>query len=731
MNKPVELALLRMVPPAERTPPGDSRTLPANIAKNPRLGQWIGLEQRGQVTVRTGKVELGQGIVTALAQIVAEELDVDLRRIAMVRTDTSLSPHEGTTTGSLSIAEGGSALRQAGAAARRVLLASAAERLGCQPQDLAVDDGRISAPGHGSVDYWDVYQPELFDCDIDLSAVPKPVSRYRIVGASAQRLDLPAKFSGAPSFVHDTQAPGLLYGRTVRPSRLDATLVSVDTRAAAALPGVRAIVRDGSFLGVVAEREEIALEAARLVGQGAQWRGGIEAPAQDGLEAFLRANVTRTSVIVDEPGDLAAPRRFRASYFKPYLSHGSIGPSAAVARFDGTKLQVWSHTQGVFILRRDLALALRMDESRITVTHAEGSGCYGHNAADDAALDAALLARAVPGHTVRLQWTREDEFRWSPVGPAMIVDLEAAIDDSGRIVGWSHSVWSNGHGGRPGDGFAADGSPTPALLAAWSLAQAFPRPPARNPAHPTYGAERNAVPLYAIPARVTSHYVGAEPLRTSAVRTLGAYMNVFAIESFMDEIARKAGVDPVEFRLRHMEDARARTVIRAAAERAGWGAWQRSEARGHGIAFARYKNHSAYCAVVAEVTVSHVVRLERLVVAVDVGLVVNPDGLASQIEGGAIQAASWTLKEEVLFDEAGITSIDWERYPILRFSEVPAVEVVIVNRPDMPSVGAGEAVSGPVAGAIGNAVHDALSIRARILPLSPQNLARAIEGCES
>jgi CO/xanthine dehydrogenase Mo-binding subunit len=372
-----------------------------------------------------------------------------------------------------------------------------------------------------------------------------------------------------------------------------------------------------------------------------------------------------------------------------------------------------------------LALALRVAESRVTVRHAEGAGCYGHNGADDVALDAALLARAVPGHAVKTLWMREDEFGWAPVGPAMVVALRASLDDTGHIVAWHTELWANGHGSRPTTGRTDDGTPTPALLAAWYLEPPFARPPAVNPPHPTYGAQRNSVPLYAIPARVDYHYVRAEPLRPSALRTLGAYGNVFAIESFMDELADAAGIDPVDFRLRHLDDERAKAVIEAAAARANWQAGAR-RSRSQGVAFARYKNHSAYCAVVADVEIEREVRVKRLVCAVDVGLVVNPDGVANQIEGGAVQATSWTLKEEVRYGPDGITSVDWETYPILGFAEVPAVDVVLIDRPEQPSLGAGEAVAGPVAAAIANAVASLLGVRVRDLPLTPRHIELAM-----
>jgi nicotinate dehydrogenase subunit B len=367
-------------------------------------------------------------------------------------------------------------------------------------------------------------------------------------------------------------------------------------------------------------------------------------------------------------------------------------------------------------------MALELPEKVIVVRHAEGAGCYGHNGAEDVALDAALLARAAGSRPVRVQWMRDDEFCWAPCGPAMVLELKASLDSDGNIVAWQHDLWSNGHSSRPGR------SDSPALLAAWHLAEPHERPSAINMPLPAGAADRNAVPLYDFPnQRVVNHYVRDMPVRTSALRSLGAYANVFAIESFMNELAQAVGADPLAFRLRHLRDPRARAVLEAATRRSNWSAWTPREGQGHGVGFAKYKNLGAYCAVVAEVDVGHEVRVRRLAIAVDVGLVINPDGVKNQIEGGAIQSASWTLKEQLKLGERGIATLGWEDYPILKFSEVPAVEIDLLNRPEHPSVGAGEAAQGPTAAAIANAVENALGVRVRDLPLTPDRIIAAIE----
>ena len=693
-----------------------------SLAENPRLARWLRVHRDGTVSVYSGKVEIGQGILTALAQIAAEELEIAPTRIRMVAAGTDASPDEGVTSGSLSIQDSGAALRRACAQARALLLERAAARLGVSTADLRVEDGAVQAIGH-STSFWECADDSLFDCEIDETLALKSPGDYRLVGKSAPRLDLPDKIAGRPRFIQDMAPPGMLYGRVVRPPHGFAALTSLDDGKVKAIPGVVAVVRDGAFVGVIAEREEVAISAQRALRRAASWKDADSLP-QD-IHAWLKAHAVEHRVIsekADAEAQSRATKTLEASYTKPYISHAPIGPSCAIAQFQGDKLLVWSHSQGIFNLRRDLAMALGMREGAIVVRHVEGSGCYGHNGADDVALDAALLARAAGGRPVQVQWMRDDEFAWAPCGPAMALTLRASLASDGGIVDWRYELWSNGHSGRPGR------SDNPALVAAWHLARPFKRPAAINMPLPAGAADRNAVPLYDFPSqRVVNHYVREMPVRTSALRSLGAYANVFAIESFMDELADAAGLDPVEFRLRHLKDERARTVVEAAAQCANWTGWTPAEGRGHGIGFAKYKNLGAYCAVVAEVEVDNEVRVKRLVLAVDVGLVINPDGVINQIEGGAIQSTSWTLKEQVKLDARGITSLGWEEYPVLKFSEVPAVEVELIDRPELPSVGAGEAAQGPTGAAIANAVAHALGLRVRELPLTPERVIAAIE----
>ena len=677
---------------------------PAALTDARRLSQRVHFERDGTVSIASGKVELGQGIATALLQIAAEELDVEISRIRLLPASTAYSPDEGVTSGSLSIQDGGKALREACAKVRRLLLEKAARRFDVPLQELRVEDGTIRGRDI-KVSYWEFAEDEG---EIPGDAPVKPQAAYTVVGASVPRVDLPRKFAGEASYVNDMVIPGMLHARVVRPSKAFKRLLTVPD-----VPGVK-VVRDGSFLGVLAEREEEAIAAAAKLRAKCTWEEGP--PVPDDMPTWLKAHVTER-IISKANADAAAKargvKRLQASYTKPAIAHASIGPSCALARWKGDKLEVWSHTQGIFGLRQDLAKILSMREEDIVVTHVEGAGCYGHNGADDVALDAALLARGANGRPVRLQWMREDEFAWEPYGAAMAFELEAALDDSGRIVSWRHEFWSNGHTHRPGR------AKLPTLTAAAHLAKPFEIAPAVNPALPAGGADRNCIPIYDFAdLLIVNNYVREMPLRSSSLRSLGAFGNVFAIESFMDECAAAVGADPVEFRLKHLTDARGRAVIEKAAE--AFRAFRKTENRGRGIAFAKYKNLGAYCAVVAEVEATHELRVTRLVAAVDVGLPVNPDGVANQIEGGCIQAASWTLKEAY---RPGV--VGWEDYPILKFSEVPRVEVLLLKSSEK-SVGAGECTMGPVAAAVANALYDALGVRVRDLPLTPDRIAAAI-----
>ena len=704
--------------------PSSAPKLPVSLAANPVLSSWVQSSTEGRVKVSPGKVEIGQGIVTALAQIAADELDVDIGRVQMVRASTAASPNEGVTSGSLSVQQSGRAIRHACAEIRQIFLDAASDRLGVGIDALNLKDGTISGPGNVSTSYWELAVEISLDRDATPGTTPKSSTQRALAGKSVQRVDIPDKVFAHPRFIHDFALPGMLHGRVLRPELAGAKLVHLSEDHARAVTDLIAIVRDGNFVGVVSNTEDGAEAALCALRRGAAWSSGETLPDEDRLADWLKAQPSEPTVIDTKTASGKRPRArtIRRQYTRPYLAHASIAPSCAIAQWTGDRVHVWTHSQGVYFLRADLALVLKLPLEKIIVEHMEGAGCYGHNAADDVALDAVLLAKAAGGRPVRVQWSRHDEMSHAPFGAAMAIEIEADLDAQGEIIEWRHRVWSNGHTARPGR------TAQPALLAATELANPFPRYIATNPPQANGGgADRNSIPLYDFPSwQIECHRLLTMPIRTSALRTLGGQGNVFAIESFVDELASERNEDPVAFRLRHLSDSRAQHVIRSVARRANWKP-DKQTGRGHGLGFARYKNTGAYCAVVAEVEGAEDVSVKRLTIAVDVGEAINPDGVINQIEGGAIQATSWVLKERVRFDRQRITSTSWASYPILRFSEVPEVQVELISRPDSEPLGAGEAAHGPVTSAIANAVFDALGVRVRDLPITRDSLIAAME----
>lgn len=702
--------------------------LPAMLAANPRLDAWLHIDPEGTVSVYSGRVELGQGNTTALAQIAAEELDIDIGRIRMIPVDTTRSPNEGVTAGSNSIEAGGSALRAAAAEARAILIGIAAQRLGAETAELYVDDGTIRRrDGMGQFTYWQLSADAALAHEATAPFTVKPVNLHRIVGQPAERLDIPNKVMGRPAFVQDLQLPGLVHGRVVRPPSYDAELVSLDESQVRAMPGVVAVARDGRFLGVVAQREEQAIAAREALAKAAQWRVPSTLPDMNQVNEYLQILPDiEVQTVSEKSGDVSGVvKTIMATYHKPYLAHASIGPSCAVAGMIDGMLTVWSHTQGPYPLRGDIAKAVGVEPQKVRVIHSQGSGCYGHNGADDAALDAVLLSLAAGGKVVRVQWMRDDEFGWEPFGSAMTMDARVGLSADGTILDWQYHLYSCSWNMRPG---GRDGVN---LLAAWHAAKPLPHASARELPLPGGGGDRNAVPTYVFAnRRIFDHFIPDMPLRVSALRTLGGFGNIFAVECMMDEAAAAAGADPLAFRLKHLEDPRARAVLTTVADRARWVPGAKSDGvHGRGIGFCRYETTKSYVAMIADVAVDRAtgdVRVQRVTTAVDSGQVINPDGLKNQIEGGIIQGASWTLKEQVKFDHQQITSRDWAGYPILRFDEVPEVEVVVLDHPELPSLGAGEASQGPISAAIANAIFHATGARVRDLPFTPSRVKSAL-----
>ena len=713
-------------------------TFNPSLAANPRVEDWITIRSDDFVEVRTGKVEIGQRITTAVALIAAGELGVPFERIAIAPPRTGVSPDEGYTSGSNSMEQSGRAMRLAAATARCELIARAAKRLGVDAATLEIRDGLVhSRETNRTLRFGELVENAPLALPIDPEAPPFSDPR----GAAArlpciEPLRLREIVTGTLSFVHDLRPAELLHARVVRPPHYHATLAALPGGIKAEIEGA-GLVRDGSFLAVTAEDEHLAIRAAARVSAVARWSSARGLDGRPLSEQFLGNRRESFPVRQCRPREEPAPEpppdgpgTVRAVYERPYQMHGSLAPSAALARLADGVLTVWTHSQGLYPLRAAIAQTLGLERDSVQVVHAPGAGCYGHNGSDDAALEAALVARAFPGRAVLLKWSREDEHAWEPYGPAMRIELRADIDRGGSIGYWSHETYSDTHVMRSRSDIV--GSPADKFLAPRYFANPVRAPEPAPNLTANGGIHRNATPAYAFPeTRIVKHLVHDMPLRVSALRTLGAYANVFAAESFMDELAFEAGADPLDYRRRHLEDARTRAVLDAAAERFGWTARPTGggagAGSGRGIAVARYKNAKSYSAVAVEVHVGDdaKVALRRAVIAADAGEIVDPDGLSAQLEGGFVQAASWTLLEAVSWDRDGITSRDWDSYPILRFDDIPEIETVLVDRPGEPFLGAGEASCGPTGAAIANAVFDATGVRARRLPLTPRALREA------
>ncbi len=720
---------LRTQAPLDPSKPELATSTSTSLTENPGLDSWVQIDDADTITIHTGKVELGQGIRTVITHVASTQLGVDPSRIVLTKPDTHASPDEGRTAGSMSVLMSGEAVAAASATARSVLMSLAAERLSTSCDDLIVHDGTVTNPATGeTATYWELHGGRSFDTLVD-PALPR-LRNFDESGETTTRVDLPNKVAGKPSFIHDVRESAMAHGRVLRPPHPEARLRELDTSQAGEMDGVVNVVVDGSFVGVVAEREEHADAAIEALRDAAVWDGESNLPTEPGdlFDMALKTiDVVEGSPVDHEvPSSASAPDGsfdLSATYSKNFTMHGSLGPSAAIAEWNGEQLRVRSSTQGVFLLQGALSDVLNLAPEAIRVEHVEGAGCYGHNGNDDVALDAALLAMAVPDRPIHTVWTRADEHRWEPYGPAMIMKLSGDVSGS-SITALDFENWSYIHNTRP----VQSGDGTSNLIASWHLEKPFerPLPPLRRGSH--IGHYRNADPLYAIPRRrVRTHLAETNRIRTSALRGLGAFANTFAIETFVDEMAHHAGVDPVDFRLNNLDDERARAVIAAVAEKA----WHtpRDEGVGRGIGFGQYKNVLAYFSVIVDLTVDRStgeISILQATAATDCGTIVSPDGVSNQLEGGCVQAASWTLKEAVQLKPDGIVSEDWETYPVLRFSDSFPIETILLDRPDQPPLGVGETAQGPMAAAIGNAVFSATGHRLRDLPLSPDNVLRVL-----
>jgi CO/xanthine dehydrogenase Mo-binding subunit len=696
-------------------------SVPASLAANPRLDRWVGFETPGRARVAVGKVEYGQGALTGLAQLAADELDVGMDQVDLVNPQTDLSPDEGLTVGSMSTESSGASVRAACAEARALFTAAAASRLGCAAQALEIEGGVFLLDGEPcGLDYW------ALAAEVDLAVAPtgevraKPPSRHRLVGTSVSRLDLPPKLFGA-AYLHDLAPAGLLHARVLRQPGFRAKLASLDEAAIRRAAGAPIeILREGQFVAFLSESEAVAVAAVNAAELGARWDDARDLSPTLSETASLKQLPSQSFPSPEPPPESSNRRRHTAGYSRPYIAHGSMGPSCGLAEMKDGALTVWTHAQGVYPMRAMLARVCGLAPESIKVVHAQGAGTYGHNGSDDAAIDAAVIAVRRPGRPVRVQWRREDEFGHEPVGTAMHIELTAELDAGGRIANYGTEIWSGSHTGGRGR-----------CLAETALGLPPAPPPAASPNLPAgmrfSGGILNASPSYDIPVKRVSEHVVQAPVRTSSLRGLGGPVNTYANECFIDELAELAGEDPVAFRLAQISDPRARVVVERTAQLSGWdGRGEAGTGRGLGFAYCRYRDRGAYVAVAVALTVETDVRLDHMWCVTDCGQVINPDGCRNQLEGGMIMAASWALKEQVRFGGAGIVTTTWDDYPILRFDEVPPVEVELIMAQDQRSTGTGEVSLGPAMAAIGNAVAHALGTRLRDLPYTRDRIARAL-----
>ncbi len=707
------------------------------------LDSWMTIAKDGTVTVFTGKVELGTGVVTALAQIVAEELDVRFDKVYMDSGDTDKAVDQGVTAAARTIERGGVQLRQAAAAARQELLKLASARLDSTPDKLTVTDGVVSVVGNPSkkIAYGDLLGGKRFNVKIsaigngwDMKVAPQVPAKdpkdYKIVGKSIPRVDLPEKFTGEFVYSQDVSVPGMLHGRAVRPATSLSMPSNVDESSIQNIPGVVKVVREGGFVGVVAQTEWAAIQAARALK--VTWsEPTLKMPSgPDEVFDYLKNTKSFKDNIVTNRGNLDAAfsqahKVLEATYYWPFQLHGMMGPPCAVADVRGDKATIWAGTQGPFRTRDSIAKMLNIPPKNVHLMYREGSGSYGRLECDDAAEDAALLSRAV-GKPVRVQWMREDEHAWDPKGPAQYTTVRAGVDAQGNVIAWDFMdrsfPWT-----------ASEGNP---LLASSQIGLTPTTTGFLNGAGgggQIYTFENQKV----LAADIPWVQKGDWPLRTSNLRAPGDLARVFASESFVDEIASSLGVDPVQFRLRYLtSDKRISEVLTATVKKAGWTdrpspapASSGTKAAGRGVAAANRAN--TMTAAVAEIEVDKStgeVTVKKITLTHDCGLIVNPDGLKNQIEGNIIQGVSRALMEEVQFDSTGQKNLDWDSYPVIRFNQVPDVEIVLINRPEMQPLGGGEPSIVPITAAIGNAIFDATGVRLRRIPFTPERVLAALKA---
>jgi len=686
-----------------------------------QVDAYVAIDAKGDVTIYSGKVDLGTGVRTSMTQIAADELDVDMARVNVIEGDTLLTPDQGPSSGSLSIQNGGAQLRKAAATARRHLVSLAAQKLNVPEAELTVENGVVRAPNGKTLAYGELIGGENFALTFDKEAPSKDPATFRYVGKSVARLDIPEKATGRFTYMQDFKLDGMLHGRVIRPPAIGATLTSVDEASIKDIPGTVKVVRDGNFLGVVATSEWNAIRAAKALK--ATWSDWHGLPEQDKLWEHVRSTKVVKEDVTSTVGDSAAAlpkaaQNFSATYDFALHTHGSIGPSCAVAKFDEAGLTIWTASQSTHNLHRELAVMLGMTPEAVRCIYIEGSGCYGRNGHEDAAADAAILAKAV-GKPVRVQWSRQDEHGWDPKGPPTLIDLRAGLDDKGNVIAWDSEF------------FVPNGAAGNVPLVAATLAS-MPDDAKMSPGNII---QNSALPYKFPNIRTVCHRLETTPLRPSWIRTPGRMQNTYANESFMDELAAAAGADPLEFRLRVLDDQRGIEVLKKLAEIAHWeprASRQKQKAdgdilRGRGLAYVKYELYRTYVAAAAEVEVNRAtgeIRIPHFYVAHDCGQIINPDGLHNQIEGNVVQTISRVLKEELIFTTSAVTSVDWESYPILTFPDVPQITIALIDRPTEKPWGGGEPSAATIPAAISNAVFDATGVRMRSVPYKPERVKK-------
>jgi nicotinate dehydrogenase subunit B len=700
-----------------------------SLSTAPLAKHWLRFSPEGMFELRSGKVELGQGIAAALTQIACNALGIKATQIIWVAGDTRHSPDEGFTAGSQSIEVGGQAWQRVGDIVRSHFALAAAKRMSCQVSDLILRAGAFHGPsGQQSTYHQLALENKVAWEDLRVDSEEPVLLSIPTETETVTRSDLWRKFTG-DGFIHDHRLPDMWHARILRGPHPFSSAAEWPVEQLKKLRGVEQVLIQNAFVALIGRDEGALIKAHTQARQLVNWIVP-QIPAQQPAHVLLPSMDKKSSIALHEagqstPGNGAGKdtHRLHRQYSRPYIAHASIGPSCALASpTDDGGVQVWSHSQGVFNLRDQVAQALKLSKQQVQVIHQPGAGCYGHNGADDVAFDAAFIAHTW-GLNVRVQWSREDELTVSPMGAASSVDIQAGLSANGHIQNWHVQVWSHAHVNRPGWGNGLQ------LLGAWQALPDEKPPEPKDMPLPAGGGLRNAVPAYEVgELTVEHHFLESSPVRVSALRSLGAHANVFAIECLMDELSEVSDQDPVAFRLKHLADPRARHVIQKVAEMSNWHArGNAGSGIGYGMAYGRYKNKAGYCALIAQVEVSERVKVRKVWACVDAGKVVHLDGLRNQIEGGILQAISWSLHESVQWSDQGINSNDWENYPILSFLDVPELDIDVVEDPSNPSLGSGEVVTGPCAGALGNAVAHALGIRARHLPLTPENLMLAMD----